>query len=66
VPKSLSQDDYKRTAKFISETVEPRIKKVIDEVNRFLAKQGIIIGAEIQWFFDGTEEQKEVGNGDKD
>ncbi len=46
---------YDKTVKIIDTTLEPRFKRMIEETNKLLAKMGVHIGAEIQWFIESVE-----------
>lgn len=57
--KTITDDKYKKTAKLITEKVEPRIRVIVDEVNKVLAKDGVRAGVELQWFFDSLDSKEE-------
>lgn len=53
--------DTKKTLKaktIIDDALEPKIKKLIEEANRLLNKQGIQVGCEIQWFLDVYKQEE--------
>ncbi len=58
---SLSQEKQTETIKFIDKIVEPRIKRLIDEVNRMLEPKGVVLGVELQWFIDSTVKEEKHG-----
>ena len=66
--KTISDDKYKKAVAIVEKTATPRIKKIVDEVNKFFAKDGIRAGAEVKWFFDeiGEPEAKRLTEEDED
>jgi phage portal protein BeeE len=62
--KTLSEKQYQQTAAFIDSVVEPKVKKIIEEVNKTLKAKGIRVGAEIQWYFDSVPEKDESNEDD--
>lgn len=56
--KTISDENLKKTSDFIKANVEPRIVKIVEEVNAFFKKKGIRVGAEITWYFDELDESE--------
>ena len=61
---SLTQDKYARAAALVKEVVEPKIEKLVEELNVILAGHGTMAGCEIQWFFDKLPEKPSANDGD--
>ena len=55
--KSLADPKYNPTVKFLTEEVEPRIHRIVEEVNGYLKKKGIRVGAEINWIMDDVTDE---------
>lgn len=56
--KSLTEAELRQAVEFVGRNVEPRVKRMVDEVNKLLAKQGILAGLELQWIFNRVPEKK--------
>ncbi len=54
-PKTISNAKFQVAAKYVDNALEPVIKKIVDKANEELAKQGIRLGASINWMFDEVE-----------
>jgi hypothetical protein len=51
---------YADATKFIDATIEPRIKRIVEEANKLLeVKLKVRIGCEVQWFVESTDDDKE-------
>jgi hypothetical protein len=49
---SGTEAKIQKVKKVIDRSVEPKIAKVIEEFNKSIAKMGMRVGAEIQWFIE--------------
>lgn len=49
----------KKVIKLVDRAIEPRVRKMIDELNKVLAADGVEAGVELQWFFKKVD-KKEV------
>lgn len=58
-PKTISDDNFKKAARFVDASLEPKIRDMIEAANNVLNPKGIRIGAEIKWFFDEIKTEKE-------
>lgn len=59
--KTISNEKYEKVTKFIVAQVEPRIQKIVTEINKVFAKDGIRAGVELTWYYDEIDaEKKEV------
>lgn len=54
MPKTISDEKMKRAIDVIENTIEPRIGKIVEELNEYFKKQNIRVGVELKWFFDDT------------
>lgn len=56
--KSASVEPKKavRAERLIKEVIEPKVRELIVQANEVLAKHGVAVGAEIQWFIDKSQE----------
>jgi hypothetical protein len=59
--KTISEPKYKNATAFVVKHVEPRIGKLIEEVNKTFAAQGIRCGVEVKWFFDEIDADDKAG-----
>jgi hypothetical protein len=69
INKSLPQDKYLHASALVTKVVEPKIRRLVEELNVVLAKHGTVAGCEIQWFFDkltDTGAAKQGDDGDED
>lgn len=57
--KTVTGARYSETVKFITKEIEPRIHRMIEQANKLLAKNGVKVGAEIQWFIDENQNEKD-------
>ncbi len=57
MPRSATDAEVKQVTKLIVDVVEPRIKRIVDEANEYLAKLQLRMGANIQWVIDSTQDQ---------
>jgi hypothetical protein len=69
---ALTAPDNQKThqaRKLIDEVLEPRIRRIIEQANGYLAKKlGIQVGIEITWYFvgiDGDQSERQPVHGPK-
>lgn len=62
-PKTPVGKDYARTVSFINEIVEPRMHKLVEEANKYLAKFKVRVGAEINWLIERVDDDEEKKKG---
>ena len=58
MPRTLNEKEMKYAKALIDSTVEPAIRKIVDELNAVLKAKNIRVGAELTWMLDSTEEKK--------
>ncbi len=56
--KTIVGKEYEQTKELVTKALEPKIAKLIEKANEHLKKKKIMIGADIQWFFASTEQDK--------
>lgn len=54
-PKTISNEKLRYASTLVTAAVEPRVFKLVEELNKTLAAKGIRAGIEIQWVFDEVE-----------
>lgn len=51
--RTLKDSEMRYAVGVVTKTVEPRVKTLVEELNKFLKSKGIRAGVELQWYFDG-------------
>jgi hypothetical protein len=55
--KEIEPFDY--AMKLVANVLEPSFKKQVNLLNEFLKEHGVVVGAEIKWFFETLNKEKE-------
>jgi hypothetical protein len=55
--KEIEPFDY--AMKLVANVLEPSFKKQVNLLNEFLKDYDVVVGAEIKWFFEKINKQKE-------
>lgn len=53
--KTITDAKYRKVTEFVVEQAEPRIKKIVDEINKVFKKDGVRCGVELKWFYDEAD-----------
>lgn len=67
MPKTISDQKFRRGAHLIDTVLQPLLKRVVDEANETLKREGIRIALDANWAIDEVEPTKTDGSDeDKD